>query len=210
MSPPPPTSKELSELSDEQLLQQYQQGRTEVFEVLINRYRRELLNFLIRLLGNRAAAEDVFQDTFLQIHLSAGSFDPKRRFKPWLFTIAANKGRDHLRKRKRRPAAPLDAPVGDEGQEESQSFIDLLKADLPQPEQRLEQAELEERVDRTIQQLPEHLREILLLAYFQKFSYNQIAEILQIPLGTVKSRLHTAVGTFAKLWREQNQELDTS
>ena len=210
MSQLPPTSQKLSELSDEQLLQQYQEGRTEVFELLIERYRRELLNFLIRLLGNRAAAEDVFQETFLQIHLSAGSFDPKRRFKPWLFTIAANKGRDFLRKRKRRPAAPLDAPVGDEGPDESQSFIDLLKADLPQPEQQLEQAELEERVDRTIQQMPEHLREILLLAYFQRFAYNHIAEILQIPLGTVKSRLHTAVGTFARLWREQNREPDPS
>ena len=198
----------LESLSDEELIEQHQRGRAGVFEVLIERYRRELFNFLKRFLGDRAAAEDVFQEAFLQVHLSADKFDPARRFKPWLFTIAANKGRDFMRKRGRRPAARLDAQVGHD--EQSQSFIDLMEADLPMPDETLRQDELKELVQRTIEQMPEHLREILLLAYFQQFSYNQIAEVLQIPLGTVKSRLHTAVGTFAKSWKEQNPERRTA
>lgn len=191
--------------SDEQLMERYRRGHKPAFEQLIERYRHELFNFLSRFLGDRVAAEDVFQETFLQVHVSADSFDAQRRFKPWLFTIAANKGRDYLRRRVRRPAAEINAPVGGD-EDRGQSFIDLMEADLPGPEDQLDRAELRERVARTVQRMPPHLREILLLAYFQQLSYGDIAQGLKIPLGTVKSRLHTAVGAFAKLWKEQNPE----
>ena len=77
--------------TDEALLGSYMQGDRPAFAELIRRYSNELLHFLTRFLGSRAAADDVFQETFLQVHLSAETFDTKRRFKPWLFTIAANK-----------------------------------------------------------------------------------------------------------------------
>ncbi|MEX2671994.1 MAG: RNA polymerase sigma factor [Phycisphaeraceae bacterium] len=197
-------------MSDEQLVESYRRGQIEVFEVLINRYRSELLNFLLRFTGDRTAAEDVFQETFLQVHLSAETFDTDRNFKPWLFTIASNKARDYMRKRARRPAAPLDAPVGGAGGEGGQTFVDLLEGDLPLPDQKLQENELQALVQRTIDQMPDHLREILVLSYFQRFSYNEIADMLQIPLGTVKSRLHTAVATFAKLWKRVNLHSGTS
>ncbi|MHC4996435.1 MAG: RNA polymerase sigma factor [Planctomycetota bacterium] len=187
----------------------YNQGRHEVFEQLIHRYERELLNFLVRFMGDRPAAEDVFQEAFLQVHLSAKSFDPSRRFKPWLFTIAANKARDAMRKKARRPAAQLDAPVG-ASTDETITFADLLSGELNLPQQILEKDELAQRVRRTIDQMPEHLREILLLAYFQQFAYAEIADVLQIPLGTVKSRLHTAVGAFAKKWKSLNKDTHTT
>lgn len=197
-------------LSDEQLLQSHKQGDQTAFEQLIQRYRAQLFHFLVRFTANRATAEDVFQEAFLQVHLSVDSFDPKRRFKPWLFTIAANKARDHMRKQARRPAAPLSAPVGGDSEEESQSFVDLLQADLPLPEERMAEKETAERITQTIYRMPEHLREILLLAYFEQFSYNDIAQILSIPLGTVKSRLHTAVGTFARQWKSENQQAEST
>ncbi len=202
----PPTT-EPADLTDEQLIEQYRAGRDEAIDELIHRYRMELFHFLVRFTHDRAAAEDIFQETFLQVHLSADSFDTSRRFRPWLFTIAANKARDSLRKRSRRPAAELSAPIGGDGSE-GQTYLDLMQADLPLPSEPLEQAELRERVNRAVQALPDHLREILLLAYFQQFPYHQIAEVLQIPLGTVKSRLHTAVGTFAKEWKRQNRPAD--
>ena len=208
MSPAGP-NHDLETLSDEQLVEAYQRGRTDAFRVLIERYRQELFNFLVRFLSNRTAAEDVFQDTFLQVHTSSDTFDVERRFKPWLFTIAANKARDHMRKGSRRSAAELDAPIGGAAGE-GNTFIDLLQADLPMPMDSMEKSELQDAVQRTIQQMPEHLREILLLAYFQQFSYNQIAEVLQIPLGTVKSRLHTAVATFAKRWKKVNPAMEES
>ncbi len=171
-------------------------------EALIRRYENELFNFLCRFCGDRPTAEDVFQETFLQVHISAETFDLERRFKPWLFTIAANKARDFMRRKARRPAMPLDAPIG--SGDDRQSFVDLLKADLPRPQDHLEENELKELVARTINQMPDALREILLLAYFQKLSYQEVAESLGIPLGTVKSRLHSAVATFAKCWQKQN------
>ena len=208
MSPVGP-SPDLEQRSDEELVEAYQRGRTDAFRVIIERYRQELFNFLVRFLGSRTAAEDVFQETFLQVHTSSDSFDVERRFKPWLFTIAANKARDYMRKRSRRSAAELDAPIGGQAGE-GNTFVDLLQADLPMPNDQMEKVELQERVQRTIQEMPEHLREILLLAYFQQFSYNQIAEVLGIPLGTVKSRLHTAVATFAKRWKKVNQASELS
>lgn len=190
-------------VADEQLIERYRVGDVEAFSALIGRYQRELFHFLIRFMGSRAAAEDVFQDTFLQVHQSIDTFDTGRRFKPWLFTIGANKARDHLRKQSRRPAAALSASI--DGDDEGRAFIDLLEADLPPPEDEFAQAEAAGRVRQAVDQMPDHLREILLLAYFQQFSYNEIADVLGIPLGTVKSRLHTAVATFAKKWKSANQ-----
>jgi len=168
--------------------------------VLIDRYRDDLLRFLIRFMGDRQAAEDVFQETFLQIHLSAGTFDVSRRFKPWLFTIAANKGRDLHRKNNKRSALELSASVG--GEAGGVSFVDLMEVETTQPLDAMQSREREERVQRAVRELPEHYREILLLAYFQKMTYAQLAEVLAIPLGTVKSRLHSAVASFAREWQQ--------
>src|SRR5271170_6490263 len=83
--------------SDEQLMAAYRGGDRDSFVELVKRYERELFHFLARFLGDRTAAEDIFQETFLQVHQSAGTFDADRRFRPWLFTIAANKARDLIR-----------------------------------------------------------------------------------------------------------------
>lgn len=185
--------------SDEELLTAYLEGDRPAFQELMGRYKNELLHFLTRFLGSRAAAEDVFQETFLQIHLSADTFDPSRRFKPWLFTIAANKARDYHRKHHRRTAVSLSASISDEG--EGQRFVDLLEADLPSPDVPILDAERSRLVKAVVDSMPPHLREILLMSYFQRLSYNQIADSLEIPLGTVKSRLHTAVASFANAWK---------
>jgi RNA polymerase sigma-70 factor (ECF subfamily) len=186
--------------SDEQLLADYRSGDKSSFSELVGRYQRELYHFLVRFLGNRAAAEDVFQETFLQVHQSAEQFDPQRRFRPWLFTIAANKARDLIRSQARRPTNPLQASISP-GDEESGEFIDLMKSTDATPSDPMERQELQRQVQSTVTSMPEHLREILLLSYFHQFPYKQISEILDIPLGTVKSRLHAAVAHFADRWR---------
>ena len=167
---------------------------------MVERYQRELFHFLVRFLGDRASAEDVFQETFLQVHQSAAQFDTTRRFRPWLFTIAANKARDLMRSQARRPTNPLQATISP-GDEESGQYIDLMEATSPAPGQSLEREELQKLVHGTVMSMPDHLREILLLSYFHQFPYKQISDILAIPLGTVKSRLHAAVAHFADRWR---------
>ncbi|MFM7259632.1 MAG: RNA polymerase sigma factor, partial [bacterium] len=199
-----PTSKTSSNIgvsearTDEQLLVAHRAGDATALRALIERYQGELHGFLTRLVGTRAGADDVFQEAFLQVHLSADNFDEERRFKPWLYTIAANKGRDFLRRQKRRAAVSLDAPVG--SQSES-SLVDLLDgADLA-PGSTLESSDEASIVKHVVDELPSHFREILLLSYFQKMSYAQISDSLAIPLGTVKSRLHAAVACFAESWK---------
>jgi len=184
--------------TDEALIEAYVGGDRHALPQVIRRYHDELLHFLIRFLGSRPAGEDVFQETFLQIHLSAHTFDVSRRFKPWLFTIAANKARDYYRKNKRRRTLSLSAPVLAE--DDNLSFVDLMQSDVNPPDTLLLDAERSMLVRRVVDELPVHLREILLLSYFQKMSYNQVAEVLEIPLGTVKSRLHSAVASFADRW----------
>lgn len=186
--------------SDEQLLGDYRAGNRQSFSELVSRYQRELYHFLVRFLGNRAAAEDVFQETFLQVHQSAEQFDPQRRFRPWLFTIAANKARDLIRSQARRPTSPLQASMNP-GDDESGEFIDLMQSVNAIPSEPMEREELQRQVQTTVTAMPGHLREILLLSYFHQFPYKQISEILDIPLGTVKSRLHAAVAHFADRWR---------
>ena len=189
----------LEQRTDESLVGDYVEGDRAAFAELIGRYRHQLLHFLIRFLGSRHAAEDVFQETFVQVHLSAETFDTTRRFKPWLFTIAANKARDYHRKHGRQPTVSLSAPM--DRQQEGRPYVDLLEAELPRPDAPILDAERSRLVKSVVDSMPPHLREILLLSYFQRLSYNQIADTLHIPLGTVKSRLHTAVAAFAKGWK---------
>jgi RNA polymerase sigma-70 factor (ECF subfamily) len=189
----------LADRSDEALMTAYLAGDRSAFVELVERYRTELHTFLARFLGSATAADDVFQETFLQVHLSGHTFDQERHFKPWLFTIAANKARDWHRRQKRRKAASLDAPVGSDA--DGARLVDLIEAESISPGQPIEAAEMRQQVKDVVDALPAHYREILLLNYFQRMSYGQIADSLGIPLGTVKSRLHAAVAAFAERWR---------
>lgn len=191
-----------AELSDEELLARYLEGQHEAFRALVDRYRVELYRFLGRFLGDRTLADDVFQDTFVQVYQSAASFDPTRRFRPWLFAIATNKARDALRTGSRRYATSLDSA---NETSESSPLLRLMSHEQP-PDEPLAHRELRERVQRVVTTLPSQYREILLLAYFNQFSYKQISDILHIPVGTVKSRLHAAVTYFAHQWKRVNPD----
>ena len=190
-------------MSDESLFGQYCAGATELLEVLINRYSKELYGFLARFLGDATLAQDVFQETFLQIHLSKHTFTQGRRFRPWLFTVAANKARDAMRARGRQRTVSIDASPGSNQDGQAGSFVDLIASGELTPSQKYSKAEAAELVQEVVAQMPDHLREVLILAYFQQLPYKEIADIVEIPVGTVKSRLHTALGSFAKLWQRR-------
>lgn len=189
--------------TDEALLQQYIQGDQGSFELLVRRHSRELFQFVLRFTGDSVAAEDVVQDSFLQVHHSASTFDPGRKFKPWLFTIAANKARDALRRRTRRREVPFEAMIGGEDNGSGGKFLDLLSTDESfAPVEELQADENRQLVREIIESLPAHLSEILILGYYHRFPYKEIADIVGIPLGTVKSRLHAAVVAFGERYRD--------
>lgn len=187
--------------TDQKLLQDYLDGKPGGFELLVRRHTRELHQFILRFTGDAVAAEDVVQETFLQVHSSARTFDPRRRFKPWLFTIAANKARDALRRRNRRRELPFDASIGDEN-ETGRRYLDLLSSESTAPDEELLADEKRRVVRDVIESMPESLSDVLILAYYHRFPYKEIGEIVGIPLGTVKSRLHTAVVCFGERYRE--------
>ena len=191
---------ELKKLTDAELLARYVNGDEDAFREIVNRYKNSLYAFLRQFLNRHDLVEDVFQETFLQLFTSRDSFDTSRPLRPWLFTIAANKAKDALRKWQRTSAVP----IGTMADSQDLSFDEMLNtvtSDTTMPYDELEKDETALRVGRIIADMPENLREILILAYFNRFSYKQMAEILSIPIGTVKSRLHTAVGRFAKEWK---------
>jgi RNA polymerase sigma-70 factor (ECF subfamily) len=186
--------------SDAELLDRYAAGDEAAFREIVNRYKNSLYAFLRHFLNQQHLVEDVFQETFLQLFTSRESYNPSQPLRPWLFTIAANKAKDALRKQQRTAAIPL----GTIAESQDLSFDDVLNAltcDTTRPYEKLQKGETAAQVRKIVANMPENLREILILAYFNKFSYKQMAQILSIPIGTVKSRLHTAVGRFAKDWK---------
>ncbi|MCP4613698.1 MAG: sigma-70 family RNA polymerase sigma factor [Planctomycetes bacterium] len=193
-------AKDFTKLTDGELLSLYIEGEETAFSEIVSRYKNGLYAFLRMFLNRKELVEDVFQETFLQLFNSKESFDTSRPLRPWLFTIAANKAKDALRKWQRKNAIP----IGTMTDSEDMSFDDMLNSvtsDSTMPYDQLQKDETALRVRRIISDMPENLREILVFAYFNRFSYKQMAEILSIPIGTVKSRLHTAVSRFSKEWK---------
>ena len=186
-------------MSDKELLRRYAAGDEEAFRLLISQYKDSVYAFLRRFLSQQDMIDDVFQETFMQLYVSRDTFDQSRPLRPWLFTIAANKAKDALRRMQRVDSANLGS-MFDSDDHSIDDVLNTLDYDTHMPYDDLVRDETATSVKRTISRMPAKLREILILAYFHKFSYAEIAGILGIPVGTVKSRLHTAVGRFAEDW----------
>jgi RNA polymerase sigma-70 factor (ECF subfamily) len=183
-----------SDWSDEDLLLEYRSGGDRAaFEELVHRYERELYNYLRHYLGDAEMAEDAFQAAFLQVHLKCDRFEPGRRVRPWLYTVATNQAIDAQRRNRRHRMVSLDRRSGVGGQEEAGTLVELLDGDEPGPVDQLESAEQRRRVRKAVERLPDPLRQVLLLVYYQGLKYREAAEVLSIPVGTVKSRLHAAI-----------------
>ncbi|MEO1497456.1 MAG: RNA polymerase sigma factor [Planctomycetota bacterium] len=199
----------LAELSDEQLLKLHQEAGPSAAErpylaTLVKRYERELYSFLRRYLNDATLAEDAFQATFLQVHRKGHLFDTSRKFRPWLYTVATNRAIDLQRRNKRHQAVSLDRSNRSENAEVG-SLRDLLPSNEAGPGERFETAERSEWVRRAVARLPEQLQAAVSLVYFRGMKYREAAAELQIPVGTVKSRLHSAVGQLGQQWRESHQ-----
>jgi RNA polymerase sigma-70 factor (ECF subfamily) len=187
-------------MNDVELLKRYAAGEEGAFQELVNEHKDGVYIFLRRFLNDRDLVDDVFQETLVQLYASRGTFDLSKPLRPWLFTIAANKARDALRRRQRADSTNLGSLFNSE-EYSVDDALNTLDHDEHMPYDDLIRDETAAAVKRVISRMPAKLRGILILAYFHKLSYAEIGRILGIPVGTVKSRLHTAVGRFAEDWK---------
>ena len=200
-----PDRSENARPSDEQLLLEYREtGDRDLFSQLVHRYERELFNYLRRYLGDAEMAEDAFQTAFLQVHLKRDQFEEGRRFRPWLYTIATNQAIDAQRRNKRHRMISLDGGAGDEP--DVAKLVDLLVSDSPDPLDQVSRLERGEWVEQALAGLSDPMRVVLELVYYQGLKYREAAEVLSVPVGTVKSRLHSAILKLHECWNNTHVE----
>src|SRR5436190_5874874 len=193
---------DLPGMTDEELLLEYRlTGNSAVFEALVKRYERELYNYLRRFLGNTVLAEDAFQATFLQVHLKCHLFDGDRKVRPWLYTVATNQAIDIQRRNRRHRLVSLDR-FNQVQHDELGTLADVLSGREDEPTSGMEQGERKEWIRQAVSALPEQLRSAVRLVYFRGMKYREAADELAVPVGTVKSRLHSAVKRLGKAWED--------
>jgi RNA polymerase sigma-70 factor (ECF subfamily) len=162
-----------------------QRGDRDAFASILARYQNRLYRYLLRWVREPSSAEDLFQQTWLRVIENIDRYDPRRNFEAWLFTVARNVAIDHWR---RRQPGSLDESVG-----ETPSLGESLPADSPGALDQILCSERTELVQRALESQPPVYREILSLRFEEEMKLEEIAEVLSIPLGTVKSRLARAL-----------------
>jgi len=198
-----------SDVSDESLIAQYREsGDRGLFETLVRRYEREIYSYLRRYIGNAEMAEDAFQGTFLQVHLKCHQFDSSRRFRPWLYAIATNQAIDTQRRNKRHRMVSLDRSSATGQDHQDGSWSDNIVGDVPDPSHAASDQENSRWIHHSVASLGESMQQVVHLVYYQGLKYREAAEVLGIPVGTVKSRLHAAVGRLGILWDETHDHED--
>lgn len=168
----------------------FQGNDPQAFDELLCRYQRMLANYFYKQCYDRTLAQDLVQETFLRILRSASRYRPEAKFKTFLFTVARNLWIDHHRSRKAAPrTVSADQPWGEDGGR----LADAVPSGETSAERRIEDHEAAGLVRKALEELPEGQREVWILAIDQGLKQREIAELLDIPLGTVKSRMNTAV-----------------
>lgn len=173
--------------SDEQLIAQYLKGDEESLEFLIKKYLQPIYSFVSRYVGSEKDAQDLTQEIFLKVWKNLKKYDPQRNFKTWIFSIAKNASIDFLKKKKTLPFSTFE---NDEGEN---FLIDSLVDPAPLPGEILERKDLAQILSLAMEKLTPKYRMVLLLRYNDHFTFREIAETLDEPIHTVKSRHRRAL-----------------
>lgn len=166
-------------------IKQVLKGDQSAFADIVSLYQHKLYQVCYRMLGNKQESEDIAQEAFVRAYTNLHTFDQKRKFSTWLYRIATNLCIDRIRKKK--PDTYLDAEVtGTDGL----TMYSQIATDDQLPEETIVQLELQERIQYEIGRLPDKYRSVIVLKYMEELSLQEISEILDMPLGTVKTRIH--------------------
>ncbi|HLF93899.1 MAG TPA: sigma-70 family RNA polymerase sigma factor [Planctomycetota bacterium] len=167
------------------------------YRELVERLEKPLLSFILRFVGERHVAEDLFQETFVRVVRTLGEFRPEASLTTWIYTIARNLALDWLKAKRRHRETPLDRPAADEGGKVI-SFREVLASGIVEPGARAEGTEDERRVVAALGTLTPAKREALVMRVYAGLPYAEIARIVKSPVGTVKFRIHEALQDLAE------------
>jgi len=189
---------EWDKLDDAGLIAAIQRGKLAAFTLLVDRHQRSLINFFFHLSWDRQASEDCAQEVFLRLYSHLGTYEPQAKFTTFLFRIARNLWIDRMRAEQARGGKPvsLEAPAGFG---EERSLRDRVSGPSPTPVDILSRQETQDALKNAIDQLPEEQKAVIVLSELQGMKYQDIGAILDIPVGTVKSRMHTAMEKLKEL-----------
>ena len=183
---------------DRELVKQTLQGDKKAFEMILNKHQQPLLNYIGRMVGNRELALDFTQEVFIKTYSSLSTYQPQFKFRTWLFKIASNYIIDFWRKKK------IDAFSIDQS---GKGDVDRPSFEIPSNEPsicaRFELAELRVKIEKSLDKLPPHLRELFIWRHINEFSYEEIAEIKGLPVGTVKNRVFQSKEFIRQLLEKQ-------
>ena len=173
--------KDKFKLSDEKLIFRFQEGDINAYNELVKRYKDRLFNFVLRYFNNSEQAEDVVQDTLIKLYTHASYYKNIAKFSTWIFTIAKNNALTELRKNKRKKT---DSLWTDDGQ-----VIDINSKE-ESLESKVQNEIAIDQLNKFLDEIPENFRMAVVLRDFQELSYEEISKILEIPIGTIKSRIN--------------------
>ena len=171
--------------SDEELILRFQKGDEQSYIELVNRYRDRLINFIYRFVNDTESAEDIVQDALLKVYTHKHYYKNIAKFSTWLYTIAGNLAKTELRKKKTRKVTNL-SQMGPEDKDFE------LTSNEPEADKATQNEYLEKRIQIAINKLPLHFKTVTILREIQELSYEEISKIVDVPLGTVKSRINRA------------------
>ena len=184
----------LAEAGDSGLVAAFLAGDSRAFSCLVDRYQTRLLNFIYRTIGDRDRAEDLVQETFIRVYRHLHRFDQTKKFSTWVYTIAGNLAKNELRNRSRNPLVLFQSIKKNwEADHRPLEWED----NTYRPDDLFRKRHLKSMVEHAVEQLPEHHRVVFVLREMQGKTYEEIAEITGVNLGTVKSRLNRARNNFA-------------
>ena len=177
--------KELMDLLISRKIKQVKKGDQDAFAEVVEYYKDKVYQLCYRMLGNAHEAEDSAQEAFIRAYVNIHSYDSTKKFSTWLYRIATNLCIDRIRKKK--PDYYLDAEIsGTDGM----NMYSQIPADQKLPEDELEKLELQEHIQQEILKLPDKYRSVIILKYVDELSLKEISDILDLPVGTVKTRIH--------------------
>jgi RNA polymerase sigma-70 factor (ECF subfamily) len=186
----------LHALDDSSVVNAFLAGEERAFQELVERYQVRLLNFVYRTIGDRERAEDLVQEVFIRVYRHLHRFDRTKKFSTWIYTIASNLAKNELRNRSRNPLVFFQA-IKKNWQDEDRPL--QFEDSSSRPDDLYRKRHLRELVEASVEQLPEHHRQVFVLRELEGKSYEEIAEITGCNLGTVKSRLNRARNSFAAI-----------